>query len=198
MNASHEIGAEDPLELFDRWLGEAQRAEPNDPNAAALATATPEGAPSVRMVLVKSVMPERFCFFTNAESQKGRELRVNRRAALCFHWKSLRRQVRVEGAVHELEAPVVDAYFHSRSRASQIGAAISDQSRILKSREELEARLRQFMEVTQGEVPRPAFWRGFRLEPERIEFWISGADRLHDRFLFTRRDEEWGRVRLFP
>jgi len=109
-----------------------------------------------------------------------------------------RGQVRVEGAVHELEAPVVDAYFHSRSRASQIGAAISDQSRILKSREELEARLRQFMEVTQGEVPRPAFWRGFRLEPERIEFWISGADRLHDRFLFTRRDEEWGRVRLFP
>jgi pyridoxamine 5'-phosphate oxidase len=198
VNTSHEIRAEGPLELFDRWLGEAEQAEPNDPNAAALATATPEGAPSVRMVLVKSVMPERFCFFTNAESRKGRELEVNRRAALCFHWKSLRRQVRVEGAVHELEATVVDSYFHNRSRASQIGAAISDQSRILNSREELEERVRRFTEVTPGEVPRPACWRGFRVQPERIEFWISGADRLHDRFLFTRRGEGWEQVRLFP
>ena len=198
MNTSHEIGAEGPLELFDRWLGEAEQAEPSDPNAAALATATPEGAPSVRMVLVKRVMTDRFCFFTNVESRKGRELEVNRRAALCFHWKSLRRQVRVEGAVHELEVPVVDAYFHSRSRASQISAAISDQSRILKSREELEERVRRFSEVTPDEVPRPACWRGFWVQPERIEFWISGADRLHDRFQFTRRGERWEQVRLFP
>lgn len=198
MNSSNEIGAEDPLELFDRWLGEAERAEPNDPNAAALATATPEGAPSVRMVLVKRMMPDRFCFFTNVESQKGSELSANSRAALCFHWKSLRRQVRVEGVVNELEAPLVDAYFHSRSRASQIGAAISNQSRILKSREELEERVRRFIERTPGEVPTPSFWRGFRVQPGRIEFWISGADRLHDRFLFTRKDERWEQVRLFP
>lgn len=150
------------------------------------------------MVLVKRVMTDRFCFFTNVESRKGRELEVNRRAALCFHWKSLRRQVRVEGAVHELEVPVVDAYFHSRSRASQISAAISDQSRILKSREELGERVRRFSEVTPDEVPRPACWRGFWVQPERIEFWISGADRLHDRFQFTRRGERWEQVRLFP
>lgn len=209
VNTSNEIGAEDPLERqdplqwFDRWRREAEQAEPNDPNAAALATATANGAPSVRMVLVKRVMLksgllERFCFFTNSESRKGYELALNPRAALCFHWKSLRRQVRVEGVVHELEASEVDAYFHSRSRVSQIGATVSDQSRILSSRAELEERVRRFAEVTPGEVPRPAFWQGFRVEPQRIEFWISGADRLHDRFLFTRKDEMWEQVRLFP
>jgi len=150
------------------------------------------------MVLVKRLMPDRFCFFTNVESRKGRELRVNRRAALCFYWKSLRRQVRVEGVVNELETPVVDAYFHSRSRASQIGAAISDQSRILTSRQELEDRVGRFVEVTPGEVPTPTFWGGFRIQSERIEFWISGADRLHDRFLFTQKGERWEQVRLFP
>jgi pyridoxamine 5'-phosphate oxidase len=198
MNTSHEIGAVGPLELFDRWLREAELAEPNDSNAAALATANPEGAPSVRMVLVKRVMTDRFCFFTNAESQKGRELEANPRAALCFHWKSLRRQVRVEGVVYELEAPMVDVYFHSRSRASQISAAISDQSRILESREELEERVRRFTELTPGEVPRPPCWRGYRVLPKRIEFWISSADRLHDRFLFTRTGDGWEQVRLFP
>jgi len=150
------------------------------------------------MVLVKRMMPDRFCFFTNAESRKGRELAVNRRAALCFHWKSLGRQVRVEGAVRELEAPLVDAYFHSRSRASQIGAAISDQSRLLKSREALEERARRFAEAAPGEVQRPAYWQGFLVEPGSIEFWINGADRLHDRFLFTRKGEGWEQVRLFP
>lgn len=152
----------------------------------------------MRMVLIKRTMPHRFCFFTNAESRKGRDLAENRRAALCFHWKSLRRQVRVEGAVQELEASVVSAYFHSRSRASQIGAAVSEQSRILSSREELEERVRRFTEANPGEVPTPAFWRGFRVAPERIEFWISGDDRLHDRFLFTREGERWEQVRLFP
>ena len=198
MTTWNEIGEEDPLVLFDRWLGEAEQAEPNDPNAAALATATPGGIPSVRMVLIKRTVPDRFCFFTNAESQKGRELGENRRAALCFHWKSLRRQVRVEGTVQELDDPVVDAYFHSRSRASQISAAISDQSRILKSREELEERVRRFTDATPGEVPTPASWRGYRVQPERIEFWISGDHRLHDRFLFTRKGERWELVRLFP
>jgi len=198
MNASRELVAQDPFELFDRWLGEAEEKEANDPNAAALATATPDGAPSVRMVLVKKVAPARFCFFTNAESRKGQELKVNPRASLCFHWKSLRRQVRVEGAVFDLESAVADAYFHSRARASQIGAAISAQSRIVGSREELEERVRRFAEATPGEVPRPAYWRGFRIEPERIEFWISGEDRLHDRFLFERVEDGWCLVRLFP
>lgn len=197
-NSSHEIGTQDPIKLFDQWLASAEESEPNDPNAAALATASADGAPSVRMVLVKRVDAKRFCFFTNGESRKGRELDANRRAALCFHWKSLRRQVRVEGTVHDLESSAVDAYFHSRSRRSQLGAAISDQSRVLSSRSELEERLRKFAEANPGVVPRPAYWRGYCIEPVRIEFWISGDDRLHDRFLFTRSGSGWQQVRLFP
>lgn len=154
--------------------------------------------PSVRMVLAKRVQDERFCFFTNAESRKGGELAANPRAALCFHWKSLRRQVRVEGAVTELEAASVDRYFHSRSRDSQIGAAVSDQSRVLSSREELEERVRRFRQAHEGKVPRPDYWQGFRIEPEKIEFWIDGAHRLHDRFLYTRSGLGWRMARLYP
>jgi pyridoxamine 5'-phosphate oxidase len=195
---SHEIDSGDPLQLFDAWLRAAQGSEPNDPNAAALATSTADGRPSVRMVLVKQVQERGFCFFTNVESRKGAELAENPRVALCFHWKTLRRQVRVEGAVSELDAADVDEYFHSRSRASQIGAAVSDQSRILASREELEERFRRFGEEHPGEVPRPAYWRGFGLSPERIEFWIDGAHRLHDRFLFIRDGDRWQKSRLYP
>ena len=201
MAPSHQIDSreiQDPLALFDTWFKAAQESEPNDPNAAALATATAAGAPSVRMVLVKRVGDRRFCFFTNAESQKGRELAANPRAALCFHWKSLRRQVRAEGTISELAASDVDTYFHSRSRASQIGAAVSDQSRVLASREELEEQVRQFGERHPGEVPRPAYWRGYHLSPERIEFWIDGPNRLHDRLLFTRDGDRWERCRLYP
>jgi pyridoxamine 5'-phosphate oxidase len=187
-----------PLELFERWLKQAEELEINDPNAAALATATQDGAPSVRMVLAKRIGDHPFCFFTNAESRKGRELAENPRAALCFHWKTLRRQVRVEGNVVKLEDAEVDAYFHSRSRASQIGASVSQQSRPLESREKLEEEVRAYTEGLMGEVPRPDFWRGFELIPERIEFWISGADRLHDRWFFTREGEKWGKVRLYP
>ena len=197
-NNSHEIGTQDPLELFDQWLADAERSELNDPNAAALATASADAIPSVRMVLVKPVRTDRFCFFTNAESRKGRELLAIPHCALCFHWKSLRRQVRVEGKVHELDTPSADAYFHSRSRKSQIGAAVSDQSRILSSRAELQERVRRLAEGTHGEIPRPPYWRGFRIDPVQIEFWISGDDRLHDRFLFTRTDLAWKQVRLFP
>jgi pyridoxamine 5'-phosphate oxidase len=193
-----EIESHDPLVLFDTWFKAAQQSEPNDPNAAALATATAEGAPSVRMVLVKPVGDRRFCFFTNAGSQKGRELSANPRAALCFHWKSLRRQVRVEGNVSELDATDVDTYFHSRSRASQIGAAVSDQSRMLSSRQALEERVAQFAEQHPGEIPRPAYWRGYHLSPERIEFWIDGPNRLHDRLLFTRDSDCWQHSRLYP
>jgi pyridoxamine 5'-phosphate oxidase len=194
----HELDAQHPFELFDTWLNEAEVAEPNDPNAVALATATPDGAPSVRMVLAKRVKQERFCFFTNAESRKGEELAVNPRVALCFHWKSLRRQVRVEGRASELGPAAVDSYFHSRSRDSQIGAAVSDQSRVLASRAQLEQRVGEFDRQHPGEIPRPPYWRGFRVDADRIEFWIDGANRLHDRFLFTRNGNDWERVRLYP
>jgi pyridoxamine 5'-phosphate oxidase len=189
---------DDPLKEFTRWLKEAEESEPNDANAAALATATPDGIPSVRMVLVKRVDEDGFCFYTNAESRKGLELQSNPRAALCFHWKTLRRQVRVEGPVTPMQAADVDAYFHSRTRDSQIGAAISQQSRPLASREELEMQFRKFAQDHPGEVPRPSYWRGFCLHAQQIEFWISGENRLHNRFLFTREDAAWKRTRLFP
>ncbi len=188
----------DPFRLFDHWFREAEEKEPNDPNAAALATSTPDGRPSVRMVLAKRVDGHPFCFFTNDQSRKGRELAANRQVALCFHWKSLRRQVRVEGRVSDLTPHDSDIYFHSRSRASQIGAAVSEQSRPLASREVLEQEVRNFTADHPGQIPRPAWWRGFLVDPESIEFWISGEARLHDRLLFTRDGSAWLRSRLYP
>ena len=188
----------DPIELFGQWLTEAERNEPNDANAAALATSTPDGRPSVRMVLVKRADEHGFCFFTNAESKKGMQLNANPVAALCFHWKSLRRQVRVEGLVTVMPAADVDEYFHSRSRNSQIGAAISQQSRPLASREELDTRFRKFAAEHPGEVPRPPYWCGFCLLAEQIEFWRDGENRLHDRLLFTRDSGGWKSTRLYP
>jgi pyridoxamine 5'-phosphate oxidase len=193
-----QVDSDDPIDVFDAWLHRAQSTEPNDANAMALATCTPGGQPSVRMVLAKRVGRQRFAFFTNAESRKGDELAANPRAALCFHWKTLRRQVRVEGPVRDLDGAAVDKYFQSRSRDRQIGAAVSDQSRPLASREHLEERVAAFAAAHRGAIPRPAYWRGFYVEPDRIEFWMDGADRLHDRFLFTREGESWNRVRLFP
>jgi len=190
--------AVDPIELFCTWMREAEAGEPNDPNAVALATATADGAPSVRMVLLKGLDERGFASYTNAESQKGVELAQNPRAAMCFHWKSLRRQVRVEGLVSELPDAEADAYFHSRSRGSQVGAVASQQSRPLTSREALEERVRSVEDRYADEVPRPAFWRGYVLWPERIEFWVNGAERLHDRFLFLRADNGWTRERLYP
>jgi pyridoxamine 5'-phosphate oxidase len=198
MQVASEMDPDDPLTRFDLWMKDAEEQEPSDPNAAALATCTSNGQPSVRMVLVKRVREFRFAFFTNADSRKGVELAENPRAALCFHWKSLRRQVRVEGRVTELPAVDVDTYFHSRSRASQIGAAVSLQSRVLGSREELEADVRSYGEAHPGEIPRPDYWRGFFVEPTQIEFWIDGAHRLHDRFLFTREGTSWRKARLYP
>jgi pyridoxamine 5'-phosphate oxidase len=188
----------DPIGLFHQWLREAQGSEPNDPNAAALATATAHGRPSVRMVLVKRVDERGFCFFTNGESRKGRQLAENPRAALCFHWKTLRRQVRVEGSVSELCDAEVDEYFHSRSRRSQIGAAVSDQSRPLQSRENLAEQVRKFADEHPGEVPRPSHWHGYCVAPEEVEFWIDGPDRLHDRILFTPAEGGWEKTRLYP
>jgi pyridoxamine 5'-phosphate oxidase len=198
MDRGYDLESADPLELFAIWLKQAEESEPNDAIAAALATATLDGIPSVRMVLVKRVDERGFCFFTNAESSKGMQLEANPRAALCFHWKTLRRQVRVEGRVTEMEAADVDAYFHTRSRKSQIGAAVSRQSRPLGSREELEAQVRKFTEEHPGEVPRPPYWRGFCVHAEQIEFWVDGPNRLHDRFLFTRDSGGWKRTRLYP
>lgn len=190
--------AHDPIACFGSWLRQAEASEPNDPNAMALATATPSGLPSVRMVLLKEVRGTEFVFYTNAESRKGDELRANPHAALCLHWKSLRRQVRIEGPVIEVSADRADAYFHSRSRSSQIGAAASEQSRPLLDRATLEARAAELARRYPHEVPRPSHWTGFAVQAERLEFWRSGAHRLHDRMLYTRAGDRWRRTRLYP
>jgi pyridoxamine 5'-phosphate oxidase len=188
----------DPIALFGAWMKEAEASELNDPSAVALASATRDGAPSVRMVLVKGGDRRGFSFYTNAESQKGLELAENPRAAMCFHWKSLRRQVRISGTVTELSAAEADAYFRDRPRLSQLGAVASQQSRTLASRELLEARVKDLDEKFPGEIPRPDYWRGYVLRPESIEFWTSREGRLHDRFLFSRSGEGWRKERLFP
>ena len=190
--------AVDPIALFWVWFGEASETEVNDANAMSLATANADGQPSVRMVLMKHVDERGFTFYTNVESQKGRELTENPLVALCFHWKSRRRQVRVEGPVEAVSAEDADDYFHSRSRKSQIGALASQQSRPLDSREELEARAKALAEEFPGEVPRPDYWRGFRVVPQRIEFWQDGPDRLHDRMVFVRDGNGWSKRRLYP
>jgi pyridoxamine 5'-phosphate oxidase len=194
----HDESATEPMAVMHRWMQDAVHSEPNDPNAAALATSDINGRPSVRMVLIKKIDECGFCFFTNAESRKGVELAENPHAALCFHWKSLARQIRVEGPVSELPAADADEYFHGRSRGSQLGAAISRQSRPLASRKELEDLVSAYAADISGEVPRPAWWKGYAIRPERIEFWMAGNDRLHDRILFTREGDGWKKERLFP
>lgn len=199
MDTRPELQGDDPIVLFCDWLRRAEVSELNDPTAAALATASKDAIPSVRMVLVKSVDDQGFAFYTNAGSQKGRELSESPHAALCFHWKSLRRQVRVTGAVSELPAESSERYFHTRSRRSQIGAAVSQQSRTLGSRQELEEQVASFEHMhADREIPRPEFWRGYLITPEAIEFWIDGADRLHDRLLFTRVENAWSKSLLYP
>jgi pyridoxamine 5'-phosphate oxidase len=190
--------ASDPIEVFLGWLAEAESTEINDPNAAALATATREGVPSVRMVLLKQVDARGFVFFTNAESQKGRELKENPVAAMCFHWKTQQRQVRLEGTVAELPGAEADAYFESRSRGSQLGAAVSRQSQPLESRDTLVEMVKECEVEFPGEIPRPDYWGGFVILPRRIEFWQQGADRLHDRMAFVRGANGWVGTRLFP
>jgi pyridoxamine 5'-phosphate oxidase len=187
-----------PIALFGAWMKDAEASELNDPSAVALATATRDGMPSVRMVLMKQASERGFCFYTNAESQKGVELAENPRAAMCFYWKSLQRQVRVAGIVTELSATEADDYFHSRSRLSQLGAVASEQSRVLASRELLAARVKELEEKFSGEIPRPDYWRGYVLRPERIEFWTNREGRLHDRFLFSKSGDGWQKERLFP
>jgi pyridoxamine 5'-phosphate oxidase len=188
-----------PLALFEAWFAEARDSEPNDPNAVALATASSDGMPSVRMVLLKGYGPDGFTFYTNAESRKGGEILANPRAALLFHWKSLGRQVRIEGPLEEVSAALADAYFASRHPDSRLGSAASDQSRPLDSRETYLARVEALREIYRdGAVPRPSHWTGFRLAPERIEFWISREHRLHERRVFTRAGEGWSSTLLYP
>lgn len=191
---------EDPFVLFDAWLAEAEASEPNDPNAMALATANGAGWPSVRMVLLKGHGPDGFVFYTNRESRKAGELADNAHAALLFHWKSLRRQVRIEGAVERVSEAESDSYFASRSRASQLGAVASDQSRPLDRRETFEARYEAARARYEGgDVPRPPHWGGYRVVPRAIEFWQDRAHRLHERRVFTRADGGgWTEGLLFP
>lgn len=189
----------EPFEQFDAWFKEAAAREPEDPNAMALATADAEGRPSVRMVLLKGVDARGFVFYTNFGSRKGQQLQANPRAALAFHWKSLRRQVRVEGTVEPVTAEEADAYFATRFRTSQIGAWASRQSQPMGTRLELERRVAEFTaKFGLGRVPRPDWWSGFRVLPERIEFWQAGAFRLHERTLYIREGEGWQTQRLFP
>ena len=198
--------ARDPFRLFDTWFADAKAREINDPNAMAVATVDAGGMPNVRMVLLKGVdepdAPHRgFVFYTNFEGTKGRELLAQPKAALVFHWKSLERQVRVRGPVSVVTDSEADAYFASRPRLSQIGAWASAQSRPLDSRSALEAAVAKYTaKYPAGPIPRPAYWSGFRVVPDEIEFWISRPYRLHDRVVFKQANEpgQWSATRLFP
>jgi pyridoxamine 5'-phosphate oxidase len=193
--------ASEPFALFAQWLAEAGEKEPNDPNAMALATAGSDGLPDVRMVLLKGADENGLVFYTNVESNKGRELRENMQAAAVFHWKSLRRQVRWRGPVEPVSDREADEYFCSRARDSRIGAWASQQSRPLESRFALEKAVARFAaKYALGDVPRPPYWHGFRLRPLYIEFWQDRAFRLHDRIVFQRAAlaQTWTKERLYP
>lgn len=198
--ATSRLPSIEPFALFELWFAEAQASEPNDANAMALATATADGCPSVRMVLLKGHGPDGFVFYTNARSRKGAEIGANPQAALLFHWKSLRRQVRIEGPLSEVSAAEADAYFHSRSRLSQLGSAASDQSHPLPDRLDYLRRVDELAEqFPEGDIPRPAHWTGFRLDPQAIEFWLDRPGRLHDRRRFARTaDGGWTSTLLYP
>ncbi len=189
----------DPFTLFQRLYDEARASEPEDPEAMALATADGRGRPSVRMVLLKGVDHGGFVFYTNTESRKGQEIVANPFAALCIHWKSLKRQIRSEGRVEPVSAAEADAYFATRPLESRVGAWASAQSRPLESPYALEKAVARYgLKFGLGEVPRPPHWSGYRLVPERIEFWTAGAFRLHDRLVYTRTGEQWTTVKLYP
>lgn len=189
----------DPHALFESWFAEAKASEVNDPDAMALATVDAAGRPAARMVLLKGHDARGFAFYSNSESRKGRELAANPSAALVFHWKSLRRQVRVEGRIEPTDAAEADAYFATRSRDARLGAWASDQSRPLASRAAFEARYAGMVAGFEGkEVTRPPYWWGYRLVPDRIEFWTDRSHRLHERRLFVRAGASWTESLLYP
>jgi len=196
---SEESAGTDPLALFHRWFEDAKAAGLYLPESMSLATAGPDGQPSGRHVLLKAYDERGFVFYTNYGSRKAKELDENPRAALTFHWPVLQRQVRIEGVVGRISAEESDAYFRTRPRGSQLGAWASAQSEVVASREELDRRFRELeREYRDRDIPRPPFWGGYRLRPERIEFWQGRINRLHDRILFRRTADGWERVRLYP
>lgn len=194
-----EAAPTDPLALFYDWFAQAERGEPVDPNAMSLATADANGHPSVRMVLLKGMDESGFVFYTNRESRKGSDLAANPHAAICFYWKSLGRQVRAEGPVELVDAKEADAYYASRARGSRIGAWASQQSHTLDKRSTLIEKIAALDKKYPGnDIPRPPHWGGYRLRPERIEFWHEGKDRLHTRIVYTRSGSGWARAMLYP
>lgn len=189
----------DPLDIFRRWFAEAEDSEPNNPNAMALASVGDTGLPSLRMVLLKDYDETGFVFYTNFESRKGTQILANPQAAGLFYWKSLGRQVRLEGPVTQVTEAEADAYFASRPRQSRIGAWASAQSRPLSGKLELERKVAEYaLKYAIGEIPRPPHWSGFRIAPVRIEYWQEGAFRLHDRLVYLREGEAWRTERLYP
>ena len=189
---------ENPFDLLDQWMADATASEINDPNAVALASVSEDGFPSVRMVLMKGRDDEAVHFYTNFTSRKSGELDATGKAAMCFHWKSLRRQIRLVGQVERIDDATADDYYNSRPYGSRIGAWASDQSSPLENRQVLADRVEEFSAEYPENPPRPPYWGGFRLIPHEIEFWIDGESRLHDRFRFTLNDEQWTSSRLYP
>jgi len=198
-NENITFDGDEPVALFIKWLKLAEDKEPVNPNAMAVATVSTDGKPSVRMLLLKGVDDRGFVFYTNSESQKGEELAANQFASLCFYWKSMGREVRVDGPVEKISIEEADTYFDSRARGSQIGAWASKQSRPLESRFELEKRIAKYTAKFHiGKVPRPEFWEGYRVKHERVEFWAEKSFRLHERFVYIRNDQGWRTERLYP
>jgi pyridoxamine 5'-phosphate oxidase len=191
--------APSPFAQFHDWMAEAEKSEPSDPNAMIVATTTPDGRPSARTILLKGVDPRGFVFYTNKESRKADELAANPNIALLFHWKSLRRQIRIEGTVEAVTDAEADAYFDTRARISRLGAWASRQSRPLASRAVLRERLAEMEQRYPDDIPRPDYWSGYRVLPEMFEFWQDMPYRLHDRTIYRRSaDGVWGQTKLFP
>ncbi len=195
------LDIDDPIELFEKWFEEAKKKEINDPNALALGTVSKKGIPSVRMVLLKDFNKDGFIFYTNLDSQKGKEIKDNPNASMCFHWKSLLRQIRIVGTLTQVEDKIADEYYNTRAYESRIGAWASKQSTILKSRDELLNRLDDFKKKysDKNKVPRPKYWSGWNLKPSSIEFWLDGENRIHERLKYTlEQNNIWTKNLLSP
>ena len=191
---------DNPIELFKKWFSKAEESEINDPNAVAIATSNKDNQPNVRMVLLKGLSEKGFVFYTNLNSKKGEELRENQKASMCFHWKSLRRQVRAIGKVEEVSAKEADDYFNSRPYKNRIGAWASTQSKVLDKRETFLEKIKEFEKKypDQNNVPRPSYWSGWRLLPDEIEFWLDGEGRIHERLVYYKENDKWNKKLLYP